>query len=565
MLKSLEIKNVALIDSLNIEFCPKLNVLSGETGAGKSIIIDALSFIIGGKANKNLIKQGQDFLKVSAIFEGDFNDEAVAILNNYDIEFDNEILITRKLNIDGKTDIKINGTSVTANMLKNLCSFLIDIHGQHEHQKILKDKYHIEILDLFIKNKDVFAKYAEELTLFKDIQNQIVKLSGKEGNQERELDLLSYQINEIEQAKLKIGEEEDLMQKKTIMLNSERIYDALNDAISELDGSSSIDSVKKVTSLLQGITKYDDSLLNTVERLDSIKYELIDILELIKDKKNTLSFNEYEFEQIDERLDKIKSLKKKYGSTVEEVLKYLDKSKQDYDFIINSKEKLKELQKKKDEQLKVVYKTAEQISNLRRTVAREFEKNVKLQLNDLGMKNSQFKVNFLDMPTLSESEKYFSNNGFDCVNFMFSANAGQNLRPLSEIVSGGEASRFMLALKNILAEIDNIGIMVFDEIDTGISGDMGYKVACKMANISNKHQVMAVSHLPQICAMADCNIKVVKSVVDGQTVINTDKLNKDETLKEIARLSGGIENSAVSFEHARELKNRCEEYKKSLI
>ncbi len=562
MLKCLEIKNVALIDNLNINFFQGLNVLSGETGAGKSIIIDALNFVIGSKANKSLIKQGQEVMKVTAVFTAPFSDYVIKILNEYDIEVEDDLIISRKMTIDGKSDIKVNGSTVTASMLKNITSHLIDIHGQHEHQRLLKDKYHLQIIDSFVKNKELFSEYNSNLTKLKDIQNQIKNLNGSAENQERMLDLLNYQILEIENAKLKPGEDDDLLQRKILMESSEKIYDSINTAINELDSQSSLlANIKRAHSLISNIVKFDESLIEISSRLDSTKYELVDIIETLKDKKENCTFNQSEFDEIDERLDKIKILKKKYGATIEDILLFLKKAKEDYDDILNSKDKLQFLLKQKEQILLNLYSQALNISKIRKEIAVNFENDVKNQLNDLGMKNSKFKVEFCNLPNVDECESLFKTSGLDDVRFLFSANAGQNLKPLSEIISGGEASRFMLALKNILSAVDNISCMIFDEIDTGISGDMGYKVACKLANISKTCQIMSVSHLPQICAMADCNIKISKYVQDDSTNVKATLLNDKEILEEISRLSGGSNDSIVSLNHAQELKNRCNAYK----
>lgn len=563
MLKNLEISNVALIDNLSLDFSPNLNVLSGETGAGKSIVIDALNFVIGGKTSKSLIKQGKNFMKVQALFVGEFSDEVKKLLSNYDIEYEDEILLTRKLSLDGKGDVKINGVSVTSSMLKSLSSLLIDIHGQHEHQHLLKDKFHLQIIDSFIKDRAVFDKFESKLGELKQINASILKLNGSTQNVERMLDLLSYQINEIENAKIKKNEDEELFQKKLLMQNSEKIFEGLDCAISNLDGqSSAIDSIKNSTNNLKSISKFDEAIEALQLRLDSTKYELIDILETLKQKKQDCSFNQTEYDQIDDRLDVIKTIKKKYGPSIDDVFAFLEKAKEDYDNIANGKEKLQKLLVQKNSLLEEIYVLAKQLSQIRRQLAVVFEKNVAVELGDLGMKNAKFNVDFRDEPTFEDLENKLTSTGFDDVKFLFSANAGQNLKPLSEIISGGEASRFMLALKNILAKNDKISSMVFDEIDTGISGEMGYKVACKMANISKTHQVLAVSHLPQICAMADSNIKVLKQVNNGDTIVSIQNLAGEDLLNEISRLSGGLKDNSASLEHARELKLRCDNYKK---
>ena len=291
----------------------------------------------------------------------------------------------------------------------------------------------------------------------------------------------------------------------------------------------------------------------------------MDITETIKDKKSACEFDEYEFNKIDERLDIIKSLKKKYGPSLNDVLSFLDKSKKEYDKILSSKDTLVKLLKEKKELLTTLYTLASQISDERRRVAKEFETNTKKELDFLGMKNSSFVVKFSDKPSLEDVEKSLNSNGFDNIEFTFSANCGQELKELSSIISGGEASRFMLALKNILADKDSINLMVFDEIDSGISGEMGYKVACKLANIAKKHQVISVSHLPQICAMADNNVLVSKYATNNDTKVSIKTLNNEEVLQEIARLSGGDKDSSVSINHASELKEKCNKYKQSLV
>lgn len=559
MLKTLDIENVALIDKLSLDLGTGLNVLSGETGAGKSIIIDSLNFVLGGKADKSLISQGKQYMKVTAQFEGNFSDAVRIEMTSQGFDECEQVIITRKLDANGKGDIRVNGTPVTQAMLKSITSLLVDIHGQHEHQRLLKDKFHLEIVDGFIKNKKIFDKYTSLLQELKQVNGKIAKLNGSTENQERLLDLLDYQINEIESAHLKLGEDEELANKKLVMQNSEKIFEALSTCYENLDNC--IDGTKKATSALNSITKYDTSLPSLAERLDSVKFEIMDIANTAKDKKQECSFDQLEFDRIDERLDKIKALKRKYGSSVEEVLAFLEKCKKDYDEIVSSKDILKKLLLKKEDLLSQLLTEAQNISFERRKVAKEFETRVVRELNDLGMKNAKFVVMFDENPTLETLEKRLRQNGTDDVRFMFSANMGQNLKPLAEIISGGEASRFMLALKNILAENDQIDLMVFDEIDTGISGEMGYMVACKLANIAQKHQVESVSHLPQICAMADCNIKVEKYDKDGKTCVRAYPLDEKETLQEIARLSGGTKQSEVSARHAMELKTRCNNYK----
>ena len=567
MLSFLKIKNIALIDELEINFENGLNVITGETGAGKSIIIDSLNFVIGGKINKGIFRSGSTFVSVEAIFSN-VNEEVKTILADFDIECDDEVLIKRKQTIEGKNEIRVNGSTVTVTMLKNITSKLVDIHGQHEHQAILQDKYHLQMLDNLLE-EEIFTlkeEVAEEYSNLLAINKEIKTLGSSAANRERMLDLLQYQINEIEKAKLKPGEDDELTNRRMVMLNGERIATALKSACDYLDGdfSSVVDSLKKANSELSNIIKFDESLDLYKERIESSRLELLDVSESLKDYLQTINFDQKEFDEIDARLDQIKLLKKKYGSTVEEVLAFLEKSKKEYDNLINSNEKIEKLFIEKRNKIALLYKLSKSLSEKRKTFAKTLEKTVCTQLVDLGMKNAKFIVDFNDAPTLDECENLLNANGYDVVKFMFSANLGQDIKPLADIISGGEASRFMLALKNIMADADKIATLVFDEIDTGVSGNMGYMVACKLANISKNHQVISVSHLPQICAMADAGYRSTKYVEDNLTKTKIERLKENEMLNEISRLSGGVEESNATAEHSKELRARCIDYKKSI-
>ncbi len=566
MLSYLKINNVALIDSLTIDFSEGFNVLTGETGAGKSIIVDSLNFVLGGKVNKNLIRAGQPFMRVEALFTLPFDQKVRELFNEYDIELEDEILIVRNYTEAGRNDIKVNGVTLTTTMLKPITSCLIDILGQHEHQSILKDKFQLEIIDALggadiSKYKtEVFDLYAKLTEINKSLQS----LGSDSYSRERMLDLLTYQINEIEAFGLKEGEEEELTNERQKSLNSEKIVSGLSLAKGELNSSntSACDGIKKAISALNNIVKYDDTLEPLVERLDSARIELMDISNTLQDLSESYNFDENYFEKIDKRLDELKSLKKKYGSSYEEIMAFLEKAKLDLDNILNSEQKLKELEEQKTIVIDELYKQSLSLSNVRKLTAKKFEFLVKNQLEDLGMKNANFEISF--NPIQEKQEVHFTNNGLDKIIYLFTANAGQPLKPLSEIISGGEMSRFMLGLKNILADIDDINTMVFDEIDTGISGNIGYVIACKMANISHKHQVIAISHLPQIAGMADKNFFIEKKVVDGNTMTSLIELDEAGVLGEIARLSGGQSGSLVSLDHAKELRTTCNNYKKNI-
>ena len=567
MLSFLKINNIALIEELEIDFENGLNVITGETGAGKSIIIDSLNFVIGGKINKGIFRSGSNYIAVEAVFSN-ITEEVKEVLRSYDIECDTEILIKRKQTLEGKNELRVNGSTVTITMLKNITSKLVDIHGQHEHQAILQDKYHLQMLDnllgedIVTLKETVALKHAELQTINKELKS----LGSSAANRERMLDLLQYQINEIEKAKLKPGEDDELANRRMVMLNGEKIATALKAACDFLDGdySSVVDSLKKANGELSNIVKFDEGLEAYKTRIESSRLELLDISESLSDYLQAINFDQKEFDEIDARLDQIKLLKKKYGATVEEILSFLDKSKREYDNLINSNEKIEKLLIEKDNKIKDLFKVSKELSNKRKTFAKTLEKTVCTQLTDLGMKNAKFIVEFSVEPEVETCENSLTANGFDVVRFMFSANLGQDIKPLAEIISGGEASRFMLALKNIMADADGIATLVFDEIDTGVSGNMGYMVACKLANISNKHQVISVSHLPQICAMADAGFRSTKYNEDNVTKTKIERLSETAVLNEISRLSGGMEESNVTLEHSKELRARCLDYKKSI-
>ena len=566
MLSYLKINNVALINELIINFEDGFNVLTGETGAGKSIIVDSLNFVLGGKVNKNLIRAGQSFMRVEALFCAPFDKKVLDILSEYDIEVDEEILIVRNYSESGKNEIKLNGSTLTASMLKPVTSCLVDILGQHEHQSILKDKFQLSIIDC-LGDTDIMPIKDTVLSLYTDyvsVCKQIESLGNDSYSRERMVDLLSYQINEIETFGLKEGEEEELVQERDKSLNSEKIVNGLKSSYTELNYSNTsvCDTIKRAISYLNNIAKYDDRLDALIDRLDSAKIELADLSQTLQEYTEQYNFDEDYFEKIDKRLDGLKALKKKYGSNYNEIMAFLADAKLQLENITNSEQLLKDLTDKKIKLKTELYQTSTKLSSVRKLVAKKFEFLVKSQLEDLGMKNANFEIVF--EPIEDIDIVHFTNNGIDKVCYMFTANIGQPLKPLSEIISGGEMSRFMLGLKNILADVDDINTMVFDEIDTGISGNIGYVIACKMANISHKHQVIAISHLPQIAAMADKNFFIQKKTVNDDTVTFVAELEESGVLEEISRLSGGQSGSIVSLDHAKELRDTCNAYKKSI-
>lgn len=557
MLKQLSIKNVALIDTLQVDLSRGLNVLSGETGAGKSIIIDSLSFVLGGKFDKNLIRSGEKSAFVSAYFDK-ISQDAKNILRELGMDESDDILLSREAG--DKNEYKINGQNVTLSMLKQISSSLVDIHSQGENQRILSEKNQLEILDNFC-GEDVLSqrkKIAEMTQNLSSIKSEIENIGGNRLERERSLDFLKFEVKEIEEAKIKENEDEILAEEKTRMLAGEKICSNLDYALSEMEGSISVPAILSDSmSHLLSVSQYDSEIEQLSSRLKSCKIELNDIIETIKEKKDSLNFNQFEFDKIDARLDKIKALKKKYGATTSEIFEFLEKAKAQIDEIENSSEILEKLEKEKLNLEAEILKECESLSERRKQFAAKLENLVCRELDELAMKNAKFKISF--------AKGDISKTGFDSIQFLFSANAGQDEKPLGKIISGGEMSRFCLALKNITVNSDSVSTMVFDEIDTGISGKVAEVVAEKMVKISRNNQCLAITHLPQIVAMADYCIKVEKQSSEGKTTTKIEVLDEGGHAQEVARLIGSAMSSLHAGEHAKDLIEFGKNFKKSLV
>ena len=563
MLLNLKIKNIALIEEVNIDFQKGLTVLTGETGAGKSIIIDALNFVLGERADKSLIRSGQPNAKVDAIFYLDNEEHIRSIFETLGIEFEQPIILSRTMSVSQVSECRVNGQIVTLSMLKQISNALVDIHGQQEHQVILNVKNHLNILDSYCGEKislykDNIKKYIEELKL---INNEIASLGGNSEERKFRQEYISYQLQELKSANLKIGEEQELTDKLKILNNVEKIKVALNDCLVDLDGSSIsvLNLLNKCNQNLESVSNFDSRYKNIQTRLNSSRYEIEDCLEELKDCSNSLDFNQDEFNSIDARLDNIKDLKRKFGKSEEELIEYISQLEEENNKIVNSTELLQQYQLKKKDILFKLKDECELLTNKRKEVAKQFESNITKELKDLGMPSSQFSICFKEDET--EFEKRLTQNGVDEIEFMFSANLGEPLKPIVKVISGGEASRFMLAFKNVVSETDNIATMVFDEIDTGISGKIAHIVAQKMANISFKHQLICITHLPQIASMADNHFLIKKYEENGHTKTKLITLENEERIVEIARLLGAVDNSELSLNVAKELLQSCDKYK----
>lgn len=554
MLQSLLIKNFALIKNQTINFSSGFNVLVGETGAGKSLILDALSFVLGDKSNKLNIRYGESRLFVQAVFfVNDDNIAFIDLLRDADIDFsDNQIVITRSFSIDGKVENKINDVFVTVGLIKKLAPFLMDFYAQNDSYEMMNEKNQLNVLDLFAGNKltQLLNEYNSLYNKLLDLQSSKDKIGSNVENRERQIEFLEFQISEIEGAELTIGEDESLKNKLQKISNAEKIH--ANVSVAN-DGLSSVTSqLHAVDSAVKNVEKYDNSLSDIITRINECYLEISDISDFVNNYLYSIDFDESDMLKLDARLDHINSLKKKYGNTIEDVLEYLAKIKEDYDNLLFGEKKLLKLEKEEKDLIELLTSKANEISLVRKSVAINIEKDVVKELNMLGFKNAQFKVFF--------EEKPLSQNGIDNVKFVFTANSGQELKSLSKTISGGEMSRFMLALKNVFAGNFGADLLVFDEIDSGISGETGQRVAERLGLLSKKYQLICITHLAQVAAMADNYIKVYKEDVGGETVTFAKELSENEVVSQIALISGD-EGTDVGLTFAKGLKERAEKYK----
>ena len=569
MIRQLTINNIALIDHLDIEFQEGLTVLSGETGSGKSIIIDSLAFVLGDRADKTLIKYGQDYAEVTALFAVQNNSPVLAKLAEYGYGDDTEILIYRKMSTSGKNEIRIQGKTATQAILKEVCAELVDIFGQGQHLALLNEKNQLSVLDAFCDFQGIDQKLKMELyPKFNAINKELKSFGGSDAERERLLDILKYQIDEIVAADLSEDEEEELLSMHKRMVNVEKISTALSQSVALLRGEQGASSqISQAVSSLRSISSLEDSADELAERLQSARLDLDDVCDQLDSVLSTMDFSPSEVDKMEERLEKIRQLKRKYGGSVAEVLMFLKTSQKQYDSLLNSSERIEELNAQKRKVLVDMYDLSQKKSAIRQDVAKKLATRIMQELADLGMRGTNFVVNFNDQPTFDEYAASPSADGYDKVEFLMSANVGEPLKPLSKVISGGEMSRFMLAVKNITALAEKIPTMVFDEIDTGISGNMAQMVANKLANVSasshDGYQCVVITHLPQIAAMADVNLYIKKYEKDGRTYTAVDVLTDyEQRAQEVSRLMGSVGEHAIV--NAKELLDWSANYKQGL-
>ena len=546
MLTSLKIENVAIIESAAIEFGCGLNVLTGETGAGKSIVIDSINAILGERTSRDIIRTGAQSAKVYAVFE-DVNERVRNFLDENGIDCEDGVLIiNRTLSREGKNVCRINGAPVTVSMLREIGGELIDIHGQHDNQSLLSPEKHCGFVDSFAGNADLIADYREKYGRLCEIRSKLKKLTTDESSKSQRIDFLTYQIDELEKAEITIGERDELKARKSLINNSQKVIESLNIAYEALkaDGAG-IDMITDAESEIANASAYMETLGEASEKITDIRYELEDIAETVRDAMTEVDFDPSELEDIDERLDLLYRLSKKYGDTEEEMLEYLEKARVELDNIAFSEERVKELQKQEKEALVETETAACKLTESRKTAGEKLSNAICSELEFLDMPNVRFVVKCNDIG--------LTENGKDEIEFLISANAGEEPKPLAKIASGGELSRIMLAIKNVLAETDGVDTMIFDEIDTGVSGRAAQKIAMKLRSASKGRQVICVTHLAQIAAQGDVHLYISKSVSDGKTYTNIKSLIEEERVAEIARIMGGMEITKLQLESAREM------------
>lgn len=532
MLEQLSIKNVAVIDRLDVNFHNGVNVLTGETGAGKSIIIDSINMILGSRANKELIRHGETKAEVQAVFS--INSRVKGFLDENEIDADeDDVIITRRITADGKSTARINGTAVTLNMLREAADMMINIHGQHDNQALLDPVKHVLFLDDYA-HTDISA-YTSVYRKRNEIIKSLKSIQSDEQEKLRKIDLLTYQVNEIETANLTLGEEEELKAQRTLLENAENISSNAEAAFENLydrpDGESAYDMLSNAVDAVGEIAELSPELNNVYDTLASAMYTVEDAAHEVRDFGSRVEFDEKALDDVEERLDLINKLKRKYGNTIERIIEFGKKAKAELDDIVTSDMREEQLRTELAKVEKKLREEADKITRLRRSTAAVLEEKIETALHELNMEKAVF--------TVSVTQQEYASDGADFVEFMIATNPGEDVKPLVKIASGGELSRVMLAIKSILAQSDGVDTLIFDEIDTGVSGSAAQKIADKLKSIGKTKQVICISHLPQLASSANYHYLICKNI-DGELASTTlEELDTEGRVNELARIVGG--------------------------
>ena len=550
MLKSLNIQNIAVIEKADIEFSGGLNVLTGETGAGKSIVVDSINAILGERTSKDLVRHGADNANVVARFEN-INSDVEAMLNDLDItpEEDKSLIISRKISNQGKSNCRINGVPCTVGMLKELGSKLVNIHGQHDSQQLLNSDMHYKFVDMLSNDKAIYEEYKKSFKNLVAVRKQLKKLTADADDKDKQLELLEYQINEISQADIKVGEIEQLKQRKTFLLNAKNIISALNTALSAINGDDDNAGIKSVveSSLadFDSIQDVDGDLKAIYNQCDTVNEQIEVLKDALSNKLYSIDYDESELDSIEERLNLLYNFANKYGETEQDMLNYLANAEKQRNSIVNSDEEIERLSAEYDSALDKTVTAADILSAHRKGLAYKLEQDVQEELLFLDMPKIKFRVNF--------EKGNLSLNGYDKIEFLISTNPGEPLKPLAKIASGGELSRIMLAIKNIVARYDVIDTLIFDEIDTGVSGRASRKIGLKLKDVSRHTQVICVTHSAQIASVADCHLLIEKRISLASTYTSVKSLDFNGRKRELARIMGGLEITDSLLKSAEEL------------
>ena len=546
MLSLLHIENIAVIERSDISFDRGFNVLTGETGAGKSIIIDAISAIIGERAYRDMIRTGTTKASVRAVFT---DVPELPWFEENGVEYDPETVIQREVHLDGKNVCRVNGSLVSVSILRKLGMQLINIHGQHDSATLFDEANHLTFLDAFADNEALRAGYTEKYEAVAKLRREIDRMTMDEGEKLRRMETLKYQIKEIEKADLHPGEDEELEERRKLLQNSEKIADGMNDAVENIYGSDDADGAAAMLATaeraLARIAKFSDQIASLHEKAADLMYQVQDLAEEVRDAQDDLAYSADELEEIESRLDVIHKLRRKYGVTCADILEYLEKAKKELDEIEFADDHLEKLKKKLSKAEKTAWDAAKTLRENRKETAVSMSERILTELAQLDMPRVQFSCQFTELE--------LTPNGADAVAFYMSANAGEALKPMSKVASGGELARIMLAMKNVLAEKDQVNTLIFDEVDTGVSGRAAQKVAEKLRSVAVHKQVLCVTHLPQLAALANTHLLIAKSERDGRTYTSVTPLDIEGRKRELARIIGGTNITETTLKSAEEM------------